>query len=442
MGLLFCFLSFLLVVRLGWRSLGRGVGATLAVGFFYGILRGRFPDGYSHFMFDSALLGLYLSQFSRAPSREVQARTRAVKAWTLALGLWPLVAILTSIGLPTAQPLAIQLVGLRASVLFLPVLVLGGRMSPEDMSQVYRWILALTPVAFVFALLELRFGVETFFPLNDITAIIHMSSDVGEERFLRIPATFGNAHAYAGTMLGVLPILMGWERRARWRVVRIAVLVAAVLGIFISGARTPVIQLGLMVVLLVLTTPLPRGWLAGMAVVGVIVAYVVSDNPRFRRFETLEDTDYVQERVSWSLNKSLFEVVSDFPMGSGLGSAAGTNVPFFLMSEALPQLGLENEYGRIALEQGLPGLVLWACFILWALLRRPKDVARRWGLFQLRLMWILSLLAWGNAMIGTGLLTSIPFTLLLMLQMGLVASEARAPAAATTAPLAARAVQV
>ena len=443
MGLLFCFLSFLLVIRLGWRSLGRGVAATLAVGFFYGILRGRFPDGFSHFMFDSALFALYLSQFTRAPSRDIQLRTRALKAWALALGLWPFLAILTSIGLATAQPLSIQFVGLRASMLFVPMLVLGGRMTPEDMGHVYRWLLVLVPVSFLFALLELQFGVGTFFPFNDITAIIHMSADVGEERFHRIPATFGSAHAYAGTMLSLLPVLVGAEPHAPWRPVRVAVLIAALLGIFISGARTPVVLLGLMLLLLVLTTPLPRRWVLGMTVVGAIVAFVVSDNPRLRRFETLEDTAYVQERMHWSVNKSLLEVAVDFPMGSGLGSAAGTSIPFFLVPEALPQIGLENEYSRLALEQGLPGLLLWACFVLWAVIRRPKDVTGRWGLLQLRLMWLLTILTWSTAMTGTGMLTSIPFTLIFMLHMGLVAAETRVPLRAGPAPLpAARALQV
>ncbi|HYO70317.1 MAG TPA: hypothetical protein VEU33_29985, partial [Archangium sp.] len=167
----------------------------------------------------------------------------------------------------------------------------------------------------------------------------------------------------------------------------------------------------------------------------VVVGFIVLSNPRFQRFLTLEDTDYVTERVSWSVNTSMLDVLTQYPLGNGLGSAGGTSIPFFLMDIAKPQHGLENEFGRIAMEQGIIGLVLWILFLGWLFTRLPP---RRKGgsLVAERMMWATVLVMWGTAIIGTGLLSSIPGTALLVLWMGIVVGTRR------PAPAVARAVAV
>jgi len=169
--------------------------------------------------------------------------------------------------------------------------------------------------------------------------------------------------------------------------------------------------------------------LGGMAVLAVVVGLVVLQNERFQRFLTLEDTGYITERVSWSVNSSLLDVVTQYPLGNGLGSAAGTSIPFFLLDLAKPQYGLENEFARIAMEQGIIGLLLWLLFIGWLATRLPPR--RRGGsLVAERMMWATMLVMWGTAFIGTGLLSSIPGTAFLLLWMGVVVGTRRpAPAA-------------
>jgi hypothetical protein len=152
-------------------------------------------------------------------------------------------------------------------------------------------------------------------------------------------------------------------------------------------------------------------------------------NPRFQRFATLQNTEYVTDRVSQSVNSSLLDVVTNYPLGNGLGSAMGTSIPFFLMDLARPQMGLENEFGRIALEQGFVGLVLWFFFVAWLLTRFPP---RRRGasLVADRMMWVTTVVMWMTALIGTGLLSSIPGSALLLLYMGaLVGMRRPAPVA-------------
>src|SRR5438445_6539144 len=108
MGLALCLASFILVLRLSRHSLGRGLGALLAVGYLYGILRARFPDGFSHLVFDVGTLGLYLGRFWAGDPAETVRHSREAKLWATTLAVWPLLVFF----IPYQDPL-IQLVGLR-----------------------------------------------------------------------------------------------------------------------------------------------------------------------------------------------------------------------------------------------------------------------------------------------------------------------------------------
>ena len=77
------------------------------------------------------------------------------------------------------------------------------------------------------------------------------------------------------------------------------------------------------------------------------------------------------------------------------------------------------------------GLLLWVAFIFWVIRRRPSGAPAQ--LLATRLMWIVAIIYWMTALIGTGLLTSIPASMLLMIQMGRAAAEARARPSATPA---------
>lgn len=417
------------------RGLGHGLGTLLLVGYFYGIVRARFPDGFSHFMFDAAVGGLYLAVLlGRKRKLRFGHDGQVLRLWVRVLMVWPLVTMVLS-PLFDSQHFFIQLVGLRVAILLLPLVAIGARMTEEELDALGEWVLWLNLVAFLFALLELRFGVEPFFPENAVTYLIYLSNDVGSERALRIPAIFNTGHAYGGTMLLSLPLLVRrWQRLPSSRILTLGALVASVLGIFLCAARSPVVQLVAIVGLLLLVTGLSPRLLASIAGMGGVVGFVVLRHPRFQRFLTLEDTDYITERVSWSVNASLLDVLTQYPLGNGLGSAGGTSIPFFLMDLARPQHGLENEFGRIAMEQGLIGLLLWVLFLGWIFTRLPPR--RRGGsLVAERMMWATVLVMWGTAFIGTGTLSSIPGTSLLLLWMGIVVGTRRPAPAAPRRPV-------
>ncbi|HEX8439463.1 hypothetical protein [Archangium sp.] len=418
------------------RGTGHGLGVLMLFGYFYGILRARYLDGFSHFIFDGAVVGLYLAFFTRRKRAARVGRDGvALRLWVKVLMLWPLFTLVLSPFLDS-QHFFIQIVGLRVAILLLPFITIGASLDEKELDTFGTWVLWLNAVAFVFALAELRLGVEPFFPRNASSQIIYNSTDVGEERLPRIPSIFNSAHAYAGTMLMSLPMLVRrWIRVPKDRLLTTAMLVASVLGIFISAARSPVAQLALTILLLLVVSRFSMKMLASVLGLGLVVGLVVMTNERFQRFLTLQDTSYVSDRMVASVNESLTNVLLNYPMGSGLGSAAGTSIPFFLMDLARPQIGLENEFGRIALEQGLPGLMLWLCFLGWLATRLPP---RRRGapVVADRMMWVSMLVMWMTAFLGTGTLSSIPGSALLLLWMGAVVgmrrpAPAKAPVPAT-----------
>ena len=81
------------------------------------------------------------------------------------------------------------------------------------------------------------------------------------------------------------------------------------------------------------------------------------------------------------------------------------------------QVTIENEYARILLEQGLLGLIIWLCFIVWLLVAAWPGRVRQQYLGRL-LLWCAVAFSFAGAPLGTGLLTAIPMTAILMLAGG------------------------
>jgi hypothetical protein len=149
------------------------------------------------------------------------------------------------------------------------------------------------------------------------------------------------------------------------------------------------------------------------------VAYIVSGEERMQRFLSLERTEDVIGRVQNSVNMNFLELFVAYPFGNGMG-AGGTSIPFFLRHYLVgDHIGLENEYCRILLEQGVAGLALWLAFIVWFLGRRSANPLDSW-LFGKKLLWFFSLANFAVAATGTGLMTSIPFSMLFFLGIGFV----------------------
>ena len=427
MGLILCLLAATASLALTRWKPGHGLGFVLAVGCIYGWLRANFLDGLTHFTFDAALAGLYLGLLPRL--RLAGNGSSRLATWVLILLAWPVVVILLSPFLD-AQHVYVQVAGLRNAVLFVPMLLAGATLSRESRLELGAWAEWCIIGASCFTAGEFLLGLERFYPLNSVTRTLYASNDI-TGGFFRLPASFPSAHAYGGTMVGLLPLLVArLEALSRWRWLTLLTIGLASLGVFACGARLPVILFGLVAGGSFLR--LKRRPLAIASLIGVmaVLGYVVSQSERLRRFETLSDTEMVEQRVVGSVNVSFVELLTEFPMGRGLGSAFGTSVPYFLADYARPPVAIESEYGRLLLEEGLPGLLIWSWFVSLTLAKCLRGFRGLPASMAGSALVIAG--SWGAGLIGAGVLASIPGTLLLVMYMGQVWAPTRSVGAART----------
>ena len=409
-----CILAFGACYWAGKRSLGQGLVAVLVFGYLYGILRANLITSISHFIFDAGLIGLYLSPSWRRVSEEQKLRSKAMKFWMILLIAWPAILAL----LPF-QPWLVSLVGLRGNTFFVPLLLLGSRLLEKDCFVLSVGIAVLDLVAFVFACGEYVLGVPRFFPFSPVTFIIYASIDAGGG-FFRIPATFPTAHAFGATMVASIPYLIGlWTSAPKrfYRMLALASMGCALVGVLMSSTRVNFVLGCAMVTFFVFTAKVQTKYRVAFMMVIALVGVAGVQNVRFQRFKSLRDTDALTERIAGSVNRGFWEILSEYPMGNGLGGG-GTSIPYFLQGQVRNPIGMENEYARILSEQGVIGLLLWLSFLGWALFKfrvafapDPRGTTRR-------LVWGLCMISFATAWIGTGLLTSIPGTLFLLMGLG------------------------
>ena len=437
MDILFFLVAFAGAFLATFLSLGTGFLAVIAVGYFSGVIRANYLGVFTTFMFDAAVLGLYLGFFLKKSLWARRVEAGLARPLILFLIAWPAFLCLVPV-----NHFLIQCVALRAAIWFLPVLLIAARLTTADLAVLARGLVVLNLVALAVGVYIYLYGVEVLYPVSAITQIIYNSRDVGGmTKYHRVPSSFLSAHAYGGTMLYTLPFLLdrlaGVTVRLLDRCLALAGVVAATGGLLMCGARIPLVVSGFaLVIAFVLTRFSLKLGLVVAVLVGVGVVVARSDE-RLQRITTLEDSEYVSQRIAGSANEGFLELLIHYPFGAGMGSAVGTSIPFFLAHLAPEPIGLENEYSRILVDQGWFGLGGWLAFLGWLYARPPPArPPAPWGLGVV-FMYSVTLACWATAFIGTGILTSIPGTFLLLTQMGVLVSSAtreRSPRRSPVAP--------
>ena len=226
-------------------------------------------------------------------------------------------------------------------------------------------------------------------------------------------------------MVSTLPWLMGGLVQTDLRPWRRALLLAgagaAVLGVFMTATRVNIVLMFLLLLTAAFSGRLRGAYLLGLVLVLAGIGYVVSGEQRLQRFLTLKDTDKVVGRIEGSVNMSFGELLVTYPIGNGMG-AGGTSMPYFLVYLIQNPVGMENEYSRILLEQGIVGLVLWVIFMFWVLSRRGPPVVDSWSLGW-RLFWFYAAGSFALSTLGTGMMTAIPQTAILFLGVGYLSTR-------------------
>lgn len=409
-----CILAFAFTFWAGRYSLGKGVVALLAVGYAYGLLRANLLTTFSYFIFDSGVIGFYLSQFVFSKAQKSAVNSKALNFWVITLILWPMIVVFMPF-----QPLMVSLVGFRSITFFIPMLILGTRLRERDLVEICYGIMALNVIAGAFAGAEYFLGLTRFYPLSPVTMIIYGSGDVAGGYF-RIPGTFINAHAYGATMVYTLPFILGFWSQLRNRYLRwLAVLgvLAALIGVLLCAARLMFLMAAVSVIASLLTNRMSLGRRTTFLLMIVGLMVFAFGQERLQRFKSLSDTDYVTDRVAGSVNRSFWEILMEHPMGNGLGGG-GTSMPYFLEGEVRNPIGMENEYAMILAEQGVVGLLFWIGFIVWFFTRAPIAFAKGPWENTRRIGWCITAFSVGTAWIGIGVFSSIPATVLLLLIMG------------------------
>ena len=418
----FVLLVGLVTFRVASRSLANGIAAVMAVGYAYGLLRANVTGTATYLVFDVAIAGLYAAQAWR-PGELTSLHQRNLLAMWCVLTVWPLMLFFFADG-----DLLVELVGLRGNVMFLPFILLGARLTDHDLRRLALLLACLNLAAFGVGAAEYVFGLEFLLPRNESTELIYRSNDLLNYTQYRIPSSFVSPHAFGGTMVMTVPLLIGaWGQREyslrQNRLIAVALL-ASFVGVFMAATRVHAI--GLAVLLVVTTLSLGAGmrqWLRWAMVLG-LVGWVVATEARLQRFTTLADSGFVVERLSRSVNDRFLEIAGEYPLGNGLASG-GTSVPFFLSERVNPLNrveGLENEYARLVLEQGLPGLMLWLLMLFWVAVSGAPSRQSRWSLGR-RLAWVAVMTGFVTGLTGIGLFTAIPQSCLWLLCVGWVVAR-------------------
>jgi hypothetical protein len=406
-----------------WRLLA-GLVATLAVGYAFGIARAYLAETAAYFLFDAALLGLYAGALFHG----LAVPARGLVRWFVLLAGWPCVVLLVF-----PQDPVVELVGLRAALLMLPLMLIATRLDAAEVRRLALSVAVLNLLAFAMAGLQLYVGLPEIYPENEATANIYRSRDVGEFSDYRIPSTFSSGHAYGGTMVAGLPLLVGaWAARRRGPGAAAALLLlgifVSVVAVFLAAARSHFLVAAALLVVVTLSGRLRLGaWIGWVLMLGAI-GWIVASEDRLQRFLTLQDPEFLAERLGMSINARFLDLLVEFPFGDGLGSG-GTSIPAFLLEGAPPPVRLESEYSRLLLEQGVIGLCLWLGFLAWVGWRSVKRLRAEPELGRLLCLVCVGAF-FASGLIGIGLFVSIPASAFLFLQIGILVSDRTARPAA------------
>jgi uncharacterized membrane protein YhaH (DUF805 family) len=302
------------------------------------------------------------------------------------------------------------------------MLLIGARLRDEDLSRLSATLAGLNIVILIVAVIEYTIGLERIFPQNNVTQLMFQMNDVANHTAYRIPATFSQAHVYAGTMICTIPFLFGaWavpsskDGRFAQRVLMIG-LAAGLFGILLAAARMAFVLAAAIITFATLTSSLGTKRRLGLCATILCIAGVTLGNERLQRFTMLRDTDAVESRIAGSVNRTILEVVVEYPIGNGLGGG-GTSIPYFLEQYVKNPVFLENEYARIALETSLFGLLLWIAFLVWVFTSSTAFVRTPWRDAR-RVAWFTCLLFFCSGMIGVGLFTAVPQNVLIFSMIG------------------------
>ncbi len=394
LGVLGAYSALLVIGALRWRY---AIIGAMVLAVFEGVIRKwMFPE-YQQWIYiskDVLLLGAYLSFFG---SRLVlKKRLFDQHPANGALALFGLLAVL-ELANPALPNLSVGLFGLKAYLMYVPLMYIIPSVFPDEESQRSFWVVYLILSLIPLTLGPLQFASSPDSVLNRYAWEDELAPSVavfGSAGRARIAGTFSYISGY--TVYLVLVFLMGlglvvFERRVLFRWTLYGLLGLTLLNLIMTGSRGPLLTLGVAVPTLLLLTvwvtdPRRLRVVRTLCVtIPLIVFLFTSFFPEAQRafLERARANEDVGERILGILYQPVWAIGEAKVFGYGIGSTH--QAAFFLVPsekiEALPP-GAEGEWERIILEVGPFGfalLLLARIFVsrrLWLALMASRGTGR------------------------------------------------------------------
>jgi hypothetical protein len=353
-----------------------------------------------YFFKDFILIGSYVGFASRP--RLLIDRFSWIKELTFVIAI---LCILQAFNPSLGSPI-VGLIGIRAYLLYIPLLWVIPHLfeSGEELRNFLRWyFIILIPVCIL--------GIFQYYAPPDSIINVYgidgaaANASVGE--FVRITGTFSylaGHTSYLAFCFSLLVVLIAREQTLKWQLIYGLELILVAANSFMSGARFIIIYEGLFITLylLLLIFTSSRNAFSSIKRLSVImaitaIATIVYFQPAIQAFsDRAVGSDSTEERIIDSITQ-VFDYGSIRLDGYGTGATQSSvlslrSVLALPAGEVLPTS--EGETGRVLIEIGLLGFILWyglriiilvSLYITFSRLRNPfyKELCLAVFLFHL-----------------------------------------------------------
>lgn len=342
---------------------------AIFIGFFHGWLKLKFPSPLTTFSFDIPLIIALMLVLPRCGSLgQFFPATRSSGA-LLALYGAVVIWFLLSLVLPEGVPLPIALAAVRGWTFSTLMFGLGYQIirSPQQLHIYFLLIIALAAVTALYGLGQSEEEARAMAALDPTYAkrLLNQAYADSEGRWvLRRFSTFISSGAFGGTMSCALLFITALltERTITWKEKALLTAMSLLIGwgMFISGARSPVVALGVgLAIAAVYRRQLKQFALIGVVLgAGLMLGAATTGGGAVDRLATLDfEALYGRFYIVWSPGiRYLFE--SGF-LGGGLGkSLVGTPAFLVPMLQGVEVWGIDGDLGKVMAEMGIVGVVV------------------------------------------------------------------------------------
>jgi len=367
-----------------------------------------------YFLKDFVLLGAYIKYYGVGVlKKKIRLTNHPINALIILVAIWCLIQALN----PSLGSIVIGIFGLKTYLFYIPMMwMLPALFKSEE--ELYKfWRSHLLLVIFVGILGIVQFFSPYSSPINAYTpnaagleVATFGSGSTGYHA--RITGTFSyinNYTAYLFVCFGLLVALLSIKQSRTWRLISIVEICLVVVNSMMTGSRTPVIAsllflIGNIILRAFTDFSKTMRFLRQFSLPVIIVAAVayVGFRPAIEAFQARASGN---SDLSWRiaiLFLEPFEFIKYKQVdGFGVGAThpgssalrAALNLPY---GEIIP-VGFESEMGRVALEIGPIGFILWyglriglliALFLVFLKLKRPLLRQLALAAFLIHLSWI------------------------------------------------------